>query len=230
MSTQVKLSGYTESETLINYLKWLDGWAMSMLRAMRMMYNAIEAARNVHHYNSSSENLDVSFLLSKLDTMTTMLDGPATEMRHHFNLHHVGSVDGNLPVHISLEKAMQEIAKMCRGEVPVPVDSPDSRSVKDADKIKDDTKKQFADVVRKMCKLAETVQGFLSPLELTGDKKAHFVLNMSVVDDNGHPIRINEMDVDGEVKKFNEERLAEAMEKQFGHEGEPSGVPTEPTN
>lgn len=212
MSAQTKVSGYTETETLINYLKWLNGWSMSMLRAMRMMYNAIEDVRRLHHYNCDTSTLDMSFLLTKLDEMAVLLDGPATEMRNHFHLHHVGTSDGDLPIHISLEKAMQEIAKVCSGLTPVPVDSPIVQTLKDDCTINAATKKQFVDVVRKMCNMAETIQGFLTPLKFQYEStKAHFVLNMTVVDDNGRPIKIPDMDLDEEVRKFNEEKLAAAL-------------------
>lgn len=236
MGASVSLCGRTETETLVNQLKWLNGWSKKILRGLRMMYNVIETVRNKHHCFGNEDGCDKTFYLSLLDEIAVLLDGPATEMRHNFNLHHVGSSDDELPIHISLERAMEEIDKQCSGKVPVPVMEP---SIWDLSKDPiPSVPATFASYVKQICGLSAKVQEIIGGLELKRNEgkepnqkyKPHFVINMTIVDDSGRPIILPGFSIDDLVNEYNEKRMQEAAAKMFppGKEANGEVQPTTP--
>ena len=210
MGASVDLVGTTEAETLVNYLKWLNGWSKKILRGMKMLYNSVETVRNKHHFGSNIDELDKSVLVAQLDETAVLLDGPATAMRHSFDLHHIGSEDGELPIHMSLERAMDEIQQMCEGKKEVPVKDPLEYVSKK--ELIPSIPATFSSYVKQMCGLAKKIQDLLRPLDLDGGAtKPHFVLNMTIVDQRGRPIKIEQFDLDQIVNEFNEKRLQEQI-------------------
>jgi len=226
MGASVDLTGRSEAETLSNQLKWLIGWSRSFLRSMRMMYNAIETVRNIHHYGSNDEGCDKLFFQSQLDQMVVLLDGPATEMRHKFHLHHVGGDEaGDLPVHISLEKAMEELLLQCEGKKPIPVKEPlhvGASEESDAHQVE-----YFENSIKLLCDTAAGLQKILKDVKTQSDRKLHFVMNVDVVDDNGTSVRVDGFDPDVVINKFNEDRIKKAAESFAGPKGGEEGVSTD---
>lgn len=222
MGASQSISGPTEAATLLNQLRWLNGWSKKMLRSLRMMYNAIETVRAKHHFGCSTDGCDKTFFLSILDEMVVLLDGPATEMRHSFHMHHCGSDDGELPIHIALEKNMEEIENQCKGLVPVPVDAP-FEWVPKKEPIPS-VPATFASYVKQICGLSAKIQEVLGGLEFSDGistkdpaikpNRPHFIVNMTIVDNHGRPIKIEGgFDIEKLVNEYNEKRMQEAAAK-----------------
>ena len=225
MSSGCKLIGATERETLINQTKWLAGWSMSMIRAMRMMYSVMESIRRIHPYGSVGGT--PTLMETNLDTINVMLDGPITEMRRRFDLDTVAKPDDELPIHLSLEKAMEELIAQANGKKPIPVD--DKRRVWFDEEGKEFPNKEAKTVLEKnvyeICDLVQRIQVGLKNIFAGVDDrdKPHVKMSLDIVDGVGRPIVIPDVcDVEAVINQFHNKLLEEAT-KQLESQGSPEG-------